>query len=108
MAVGTCASCAAVGPIEQHHPTGRLDGDYLDRALTVPLCLRCHAAVHATWECLALGPRRVVMNGAVDLVELRLRRQAATLGRLGQVAPWIPVQAAAQVAWADELREVTP
>jgi len=104
--VGTCDSCAAAGPVERHHPTGRLDGDYLDRALTVPLCLRCHAGVHATWEALGLTRwccpvsghgdqaiegtamavdrrHRRAGTGPTERTELRLRRLATTLGRLG-------------------------
>lgn len=66
-----CALCGRVAE-HQHHPTARhRRGPYLDAALVVPLCGRCHSAEH-------VALRRAGLGETASGCELSLR-----LGRLG-------------------------
>ena len=79
---GTCPRCGAPDD-ERHHPTARHQGAYLDPALFVALCRRCHLGVTAATEAWGLdggrhGRDRLRPLGPVERIELRLRRLTVT------------------------------
>lgn len=79
-ALGPCLFCGEPA-VELHHWTASLvpDGDYLDPAATIPLCIACHHAEHAAW-------RELEMEAFVDPVEARLIRLGWLWQRLADVA----------------------
>jgi hypothetical protein len=95
-----------------HHPTGRgPDGRYLDPNLKLPYCHDHHELSHDDWRALWIDDserdrqpeRRLTF---IERVERRLRRLAATVGRLAEAHPqhkWWAALARALKCWADEL-----
>ncbi len=94
-----CARCSAAA-IEAHHPSGRIDGAYLDPGFTVDLCLDCHRGEHAIRA--ALGIDKAAPASLVEVVEVALRRVAVTLGRINGPT-WLARLAEACRGWADLL-----
>ncbi|MGH3427235.1 MAG: hypothetical protein ACRDQZ_06665 [Mycobacteriales bacterium] len=98
-----CTGCGRPG-VHEHHLTLRDEhGRRLDEDLVVWLCKACHLGEHNTLRILelerAVGPLTVV-----ERVELRLRRVAAFLVRLG--VPFRVLCGPLGVAmsrWADDL-----
>ena len=78
--LGLCLFCDAPAH-ELHHWTAALvpDGEYLDPAATVPLCIPCHHAEHAAW-------RELKMDAFTDPLEARLVRLAWLWQRLADTA----------------------
>lgn len=107
-----CSMCGAAAAVERHHPTGALRPPgpngrrrYLDPTVVDDLCLRCHAAEHATWEAMGLA-RRCGRYTIFESVELRLRRLAAHLGLVAAASFDHPLYAGLSAAierWADLL-----
>ncbi|MGH9110019.1 MAG: hypothetical protein ACRDY3_11255 [Acidimicrobiales bacterium] len=79
-ALGPCLFCGE-GAEERHHWTAALDpdGDYLDPAATIPLCVPCHHAEHAAW-------REQGIDRFADPLEARLVRLSWLWQRLADVA----------------------
>jgi hypothetical protein len=48
--IGTCPLCGTNGPVEDHHPTGRLRGRPFHRNLTFRICGPCNRAQNQLWE----------------------------------------------------------
>ena len=95
-----------------HHPTGRgPDGRYLDPELRLPYCHDHHELCGDDWRVLGIddskrGPAPARTLPLIERVELRLRRLAATVGRLADAHPqheWLAALARALKRWADEL-----
>ena len=95
-----------------NHPTGRgSDGRYLDPDLRLPYCHDHHELFHDDWRTLGIDdckrarePERTL--SFIERVELRLRRLAATVGRVAEAHPqhkWLAALARALKCWADEL-----
>jgi hypothetical protein len=106
-----CLVCTCRGSLG-HHPTGRdPQGVYLDPDLKLPFCHDDHELAHDDWRMLRIADPARGGEGAVPLtlverVELRLRRLAATTGRLAAACPgwvWIGELARSFKRWADEL-----
>jgi hypothetical protein len=106
-----CLWCGAAG-CRGHHPTGRgPDGRYLDPDLTFPSCHDHHELSHDDWRALGIqdcehGQEPGRPPSFIERVELRLRRLAATVGRLAEAHPqhkWLATLARALKCWADEL-----
>jgi hypothetical protein len=106
-----CLWCGAAG-WRGHHPTGRgPDGEYLDPELRLPYCHDHHELSHDDWRTLevhASGRSDEPERGLcfIERVALRLRRLAATVGRLAEAHPqykWLAAGARALKCWADEL-----
>jgi hypothetical protein len=93
-----CAWCGAL-PVEWHHLTGRTspDGEYFDPALTIPLCVRHHAAQHVLLRRLGHDWPE---PGELTL-PYRLRRMGIALGRAVDLGrPFVLTSSAAQGAQA--------
>ncbi len=99
--MSVCARCSAPA-VEAHHPSGRIDGSYLDPDFTVDQCLGCHRSEHAIRAALDLD--KVAPASLVEVVEVALRRVAVTLGRIDGPA-WFAHLAEACRRWADLLAE---
>lgn len=74
--LGACVLCGSVAK-EAHHFTACLAGstEYLDRKATIPLCVACHKAEHASW-------RAVRLDRLGHPLIARTARVAWTIGRL--------------------------
>ncbi|MGA2165215.1 MAG: hypothetical protein ABSH36_12195 [Solirubrobacteraceae bacterium] len=106
-----CLYCAGDNAL-RHHPTGRDNqGSYLDSGLMLPFCHDHHELIHDDWRTLDIqdsdsGERSAPRLSLVERVELRLRRLAATAGRIAAAFPrcaWIGELARSFKRWADEL-----
>ncbi len=106
-----CVACGGAACLN-HHPTGRdTDGRYLDPDLKFPSCHDDHELFHDDWRTLGVedskrgqDPER--MLSFIERVALRLRRLAASVGRLAEAYPeqkWLAAGARALQRWADEL-----
>jgi hypothetical protein len=106
-----CLVCGAAG-CRGHHPTGRgPDGRYLDPDLTFPSCHDHHELSHDDWRALGIqdcehGQEPGQRLAFIERVELRLRRLAATVGRVAEAHPqhkWLAAPARVLKRMADEL-----
>ena len=82
-ALGSCLFCG-VAAEQLHHWTGSLlpDGPHLDEKATIPLCIPCHHAEHASW-------RELGIDAFTDPLQARLVRLSWLWQRLADVAEQI-------------------
>jgi hypothetical protein len=48
--LGVCCRCGAEGPVQRHHPTGRIKGRPLHPWFTFPACPPCNGAQNDLWR----------------------------------------------------------
>lgn len=100
---GLCIRCSRTGPLYRHHVTGRCtpDAAYLDPALVVDLCGRCHDAEHVLL-------RRLGMEwpGQADVLLHRVGRVEVLARRLAGVKRGLVLSPRSTAGLADLLGEV--